>query len=147
MKIFISNSIFQFKTRFIPGGCIILPCPSFITGGINITVAKLKSLKPSEIICENDRIFKEISSYFEDIPVVVMKYSDGIEYCGSPIKKKMDYAVISAYFILFIYAFILDNFIQALFLTKIFLMIFFAVILWFSDREEWESGGKRIMHV
>jgi len=147
MKIFISNSILQFKTRIIPGGCIILPCPSFLVGGINITVAKLKLLKPSEIICENDKIFKEILPYFKDIPVVVMKYSDGIEYCGSPIKKKMNYAVISAYFILFIYALILDNFFQAFFLIIIFLMIFFAVILWVSDREEWESGGKRITHV
>jgi hypothetical protein len=147
MKIFISNSILQFKTRFIPGECIILPCPSFLVGGINTTVAKLKLLKPTEIICENDCIFREISSYFKDIPVVIMKYSDGVEYCGSPIKYKMNYAVISAYFILFIYALILDNFIQAFYLILIFLMIFFAVILWFSDREVWESGGKRIMHV
>jgi hypothetical protein len=146
MKIFISNSILQFKTRFIPGGCIILPMPSFITGGINTTVVKLKSLKPSEIICENERIFEVISPYFKGIPVV-MDYSDGIEYHGSPIKNKMNYMVISGYFVLFIYAVILDNFIQSFFLTMIYLIIFFAVILWFSDREEWQAGGKRIMHV
>jgi hypothetical protein len=57
MKIFISNSILQFKTRFIPGGCIIFPMPSFIAGGINTTVANLRLLKPCEIICENDDIF------------------------------------------------------------------------------------------
>ena len=148
MKIFISNSILQFKTRFIPGGCIILPMPSFIAGGINTTVANLKLLKPREIICENDDIFRVISPYFKGIPVI-MDYSesDGIEYCGSPIKNKMNYAVISAYFILFIYSFILDNFIQAFFLTMIYLIIFFAVILWYSDREEWEVSGKRIIHV
>ena len=74
MKIFISSSILQFKTRFIPGGCLILPMPSFITGGINTTVVKLKSLKPSEIICENERIFEVISPYFKGIPVI-MDYS------------------------------------------------------------------------
>jgi hypothetical protein len=73
--------------------------------------------------------------------------SDGIEYCGSPIKNKMNYAVTSAYFILLIYGFILDNFIQAFFLTMIYLIIFFAVILWYSDREEWQAAGKRIIHV
>lgn len=146
MKIFISNSILQFKTRFIPGGCIILPMSSFIAGSINATVANLKLLKPCEIICENDDIFRVISPYFKDIPVI-MDYSDGIEYCGSPIKNKMNYAVASAYFILFIYGFILDNFIQAFFLTMIYLIIFFAVILWYSDREEWEVSGKRIIHV
>ena len=146
MKIFISSSILQFKTRFIPGGCLILPMPSFIGANINTIVAKLKSLKPCDIICENERIFKVISPYFKGIPVI-MDYSDGIEYCGSPIKNKMNYAIISAYFVLFIYGFILDNFIQAFFLTMIYLIIFFAVILWFSDREEWQAGGKRITHV
>jgi hypothetical protein len=147
MKIFISNSILQFKTRFIPGGCAILPMSNFIAAGVNTTVAYLKLIKPSKIICENDGIFRVISPYFNEGLVVNMKYSDGIEYCGSPIKNKMNYAVISAYFLLFIYALILDNFIQAFFLTIIFLTIFSGIILWFSDREEWEAVGKRIMHV
>ena len=146
MKIFISSSILQFKTRFIPGGCLILPMPSFIGANINTIVAKLKLIKHCEIICENQRIFKAISPYFKENSVI-MDYSNGIEYCGSPIKNKMNYAVISAYFCLFIYALVLDNFIQAFFLTLIYLIIFFAVILWFSDREEWQFGSKRIIHV
>jgi hypothetical protein len=144
MKIFISNSILQFKTRFIPGGCLILPMSNFIAADVNTTIANLKLLKPSKIICENDKIFQVISQYFNES--VIMDYSDGIEYCGSPIKNKINYAVISAYFLLFIYAIILDNLIQAFFLTIIFLLVFSGIILWFSDREEWEAGGKRIMH-
>ena len=120
---------------------------NFIAAGVNTTVAYLKLIKPSKIICENDGIFRVISPYFNEGLVVNMKYSDGIEYCGSPIKNKMNYAVISAYFLLFIYALILDNFIQAFFLTLIFLTIFSGIILWFSDIEEWEAVGKRIMHV
>jgi len=146
MKIFISNSILQFKTRFIPRGCIILPMPSIITGGINITVSKLKILNPSEIICETDQILKIISPYFQEIPLSVVNYSDGIEYCGSQIKNKMNYAVISAYFILFLYSIILDNFILSIFLTIIYLIVFFTVIIWYSDREEWEFGAKRMIH-
>ena len=146
MKIFISSSILQFKTRFIPRGCAILPMPGSITSGINTTVANLKWLNPSEIICETDGIFRVIAPYFRDIPVVLIDYSDGVEYCGSPIKNKMNYAVISAYFVLFIYAVILDNFIQAIFLAVIYITVFLGVILWYSDREEWETGGKRIAH-
>jgi hypothetical protein len=144
MKIFISNSILQFKTRFIPGGCLILPISNFIGLGVNTTVANLKLLKPSKIICENDDIFRVISPYFKE--GVIMDYSDGVEYCGSPVKNKINYAVISAYFLLIIYALILDNFILAFFLTLIFLLVFSGIILWFSDREEWESGSKRITH-
>jgi hypothetical protein len=146
MKIFISNSILQFKTRFIPRNCIILPMPSSITGGINITVSNLKILNPSEIICETEQILKIISPYFKKIPLSVVNYSDGIEYCGSLIKNKMNYAVISGYFILFLYSIILDNFILSIFLTIIYLIVFFVVILWYSDREEWELGTKRIIH-
>ena len=146
MKIFISSSILQFKTRFIPRECAIFPMSNFIAINKNTTVANLKLINPSEIICENEEIFRIISPYFKENSVI-MDYSNGIEYCGSPIKNKMNYAVISAYFCLFIYALVLDNFIQAFFLTLIYLIIFFAVILWFSDREEWQSGSKRIMHV
>jgi hypothetical protein len=145
MKIFISNSILQFKTRFIPGGCLILPISNFIGLGVNTTVANLKLLKPSKIICENDEIFRVISPYFKE-EAVVMDYSDGVEYCGSPVKNKINYAVISAYFLLIIYALILDNFILAFFLTLIFLLVFSGIILWFSEREEWEAGGKRIIY-
>ena len=142
MKIFISNSIFQFKTRFIPWECVILPMR-----GINITIANLRWLNPSEIICENEAIFKVISPYFRGrIPVSILKYSNGAEYCGSPIKNKMNYAIITAYFVLFIYALILDNFILSIFLVIINISIFLGVILWFSDREEWEVGQKRIIH-
>ena len=147
MKIFISSSILQFKTRFIPGECLILPMSSFIPAGVNITVANLKLLKPSEIICENNGILRVILPYFKGIPVSVMKYSNGIEYCGSPVKNKMNYAIISAYFVLFLYGLILDNFILSIFLGIIHLTVFMAVILWFSDREQWEMGSKRIMHV
>jgi hypothetical protein len=146
MKIFISSSILQFKTRFIPRGCAILPMLGSITGGINAAVANLKWLNPSKIICETDGIFQIIAPYFDNIPVVVMDYSDGVEYCGSPVKNKMNYAVISAYFVLFIYAFILDNFILGIFLGIIYIIVFLGVILWFSDREEWEAGGKRIVY-
>jgi hypothetical protein len=146
MKIFISSSILQFKTRFIPGGCAILPMQGSITGGANTVIANLKWLNPSEIICETDRIFRVISPYFRHIPVVIMNYSDGVEYCGNPIKNKMNYVVISAYFVLFIYTLILDNFIQAIFLAVIYITVFLGVILWYSDREEWEAGGKRIAH-
>jgi hypothetical protein len=146
MKIFISNSILKFKTRFIPRDHIILPMPSPITGGINITVANIKLLNPSQITCETNEILKMITPYLKDIPVSVIKYSDGIEYCGSLIKNKMNYAVISGYFILFLYSIILDNFILSIFLTIIYLIIFFVVILWYSDREEWELGTKRIIH-
>jgi hypothetical protein len=141
MKIFISNSIFQFKTRFIPGECVILPMRE-----INITIANLRWLNPSEIICENNAIFKVISPYFRKIPVSILVFSNGVEYCGSPIKNKMNYAVITAYFILFIYTLILDNFILSIFLVIINITIFLGVILWFSDREEWEVGSKRIIH-
>ena len=146
MKIFISSSILQFKTRFIPRGCAILPLSSSITGGANAAIANLKWLNPSEIICETDGIFRVIAPYFRNIPVVLMDYSDGVEYCGSPVKNKMNYAVISAYFILFIYTFILDNFIQAIFSVMIYITVFLGVILWYSDQEEWEAGGKRIAH-
>ena len=146
MKIFISNSILQFKTRFIPGECAILPMPSFITGGINSTVANLKWLNPSKIICENNEILKVISRHFKEIPVVILDYSNGIEYCGSTIKNKMNYAVITAYFVLFIYALILNNFIRSIFLVIIQLTIFLAIILWFSDREEWEINSKKIIY-
>jgi hypothetical protein len=141
MKIFISNSIFQFKTRFIPWECVILPMR-----GINITIANLRWLNPSEIICENHAIFKVISPYFREIPVSILVFSNGTEYCGSPIKNKMNYAVITAYFILFIYTIILDNFTLSIFLVIINITIFLGVILWFSDREEWEAGAKRIIH-
>jgi hypothetical protein len=103
-------------------------------------------LNPSEIICENDGIFRVISPYFKNIPVGIIKYSDGIEYCGSPVKNKMNYAVITAYFLLFIYTIVLDNFIQAIFLAMIYITVFLGVILWQSDCEEWEAGGKRIAH-
>jgi len=146
MKIFISSSILQFKTRFIPRGCVILPMSNFLAASKNTTVANLKLINPSEIICENDGIFRVIAPYFENIPVVVMDYSDGIEYCGSPIKNKINYAVISAYFVLFINAIILDNFILGIFLGIIYIIVFLGVILWFSDREEWEAGGKRIVY-
>jgi len=146
MKIFISSSILQFKTRFIPRGCVILPMSNFLAASKNTTVANLKLINPSEIICENDGIFRVIAPYFENIPVVVMDYSDGIKYCGSPIKNKINYAVISAYFVLFINAIILDNFILGIFLGIIYIIVFLGVILWFSDREEWEAGGKRIVY-
>ena len=146
MKIFISSSILQFKTRFIPSGCVILPMSNFLAASKNTTVANLKWLNPSEIICENERIFRVIAPYFENIPVVVMDYSDGIEYCGSPIKNKMNHAVISAYFVIIFYAIILDNFILGIFLGIIYIIIFLGVILWFSDREEWKTGGKRIVY-
>ena len=139
MKIFISNSILQFKTRFIPRGCVILPMTSPI-------IEILKSLKPTEIICETDEILRVISQYFRNIPISVMKYSDGVEYCGSLIKNKMNYSVITVYFLLILYGIILDNFIQAFFLALICLAIFFAVILWFSDREKWELGAKRLIY-
>jgi hypothetical protein len=143
MKIFISSSISQFKTRFIPRGCAILPMPNF---NKNTTIANLKLLNPSEIICETAGILRIIAPYFKNIPVDVIKYDDGIEYCGSPVKNKMNYVVISAYFVLFIYAIVLDNFIQAIFLALIYITVFLGVILWHSDREEWEAGGKRIAH-
>ena len=146
MKIFISSSILQFKTRFIPRECAILPISNFIAASKNTTVAHVKLINPSEIICETEGIFRVISPYFKNIPVVIMDYSDGIEYCGSPIKNKMNYAVISAYFILFINAIILDNFILGIFLGIIYITVFLGVILWFSDLEEWEAGGKRIVH-
>jgi|688.fasta_scaffold480392_3 hypothetical protein len=146
MKIFISNSILQFKTRFIPKDVIILPMTSILTGGLNTTIINLKLLKPTEIICETDEILKIIFPYFKEIPISVINYSDGVEYCGSLIKNKMNYAVISAYFLLFLYGIILDNFIVSIFLIIINLTVFFAVIIWFSDREEWESGSKRIIH-
>jgi len=146
MKIFISSSILQFKTRFIPRECAILPMSNFIAISKNTTVANLKLINPSEIICENEGIFRVIAPYFNDIPVVVMDYLDGVEYCGSPIKNKIDYTVISAYFVIFFYAVILDNFILGIFLGIIYIIIFLAVILWFSDQEEWEAKGKRIVH-
>lgn len=142
MKIFISSSISKFKTRFIPRECTILPMP----GWANSTISNLKWLNPSEIICETNDIFRVISPYFKNIPVVIMNYSDGIEYCGNPIKIKMNYAIISAYFVLFIYAIVLNNLIQAIFLMIIYITVFLGVILWHSDREEWEIGGKRISH-
>lgn len=145
MKIFISNSILQFKTRFIPRDFIILPIPKF--GGVNLTIANIRWIKPTEIICETDRILRAISPYCKDIPVSVMKYSNGIEYCGSPIKNKMNYAIISSYFVLFIYSVILDNFILSIFLLMINLIVFIAVVLWFSDREQWEAESNRIVHV
>jgi hypothetical protein len=146
MKIFISSSILQFKTRFIPRGCVILPMSNFLAASKNTTVANLKLINPSEIICETEGIFRVIAPYFENISVVVMDYSDGIEYCGSPIKNKMNYAVISAYFVIIFYGIILDNFILGIFLGIIYITIFLGVILWFSDREEWKTGGKRIVH-
>ena len=146
MKIFISNSILQFKTRFIPRGCIILPMTSLITGGLNTIIKNLKLLTPTEIICETDEIFKIILPYFKEIPISVMNYSDGIEYCGSSIKNKMNYAVISSYFLLFLYGIILDNLILSIFLIIIQLTSYFAIIIWFSDREKWEFGAKRIAH-
>lgn len=146
MKIFISSSILQFKTRFIPRGCVILPMSNFIAASKNTTVANLKLINPSEIICENEEIFRVIAPYFENISVVVMDYSDGIEYCGSPVKNKMNYAVISAYFVIIFYGIILDNFILGIFLGLIYIIIFLGVILWFSDWEEWEAKGKRIVH-
>lgn len=146
MKIFISSSILQFKTRFIPRGCVILPMSNFIAASKNTIVANLKLINPSEIICENEGIFRVIAPYFENIPVVVMDYSDGIEYCGSPIKNKMNYAVISAYFVIIFYGIILDNFILGIFLGLIYITIFLGVILWFSDCEEWEAKGKRIVY-
>lgn len=146
MKIFISNSILQFKTRFIPRGCIILPMPSSISGGIHITIANLKLLNPTEIICETEQILKIILPYFKEIPLSILNYSNGIEYCGNLIKNKMNYAVICSYIILFLYGIILDNFILSIFLTIIQLIIFFIIIIWFSDREEWQSGSTRIMH-
>ena len=146
MKIFISSSILQFKTRFIPRECAIFPMSNFIAINKNTTVANLKLINPSEIICENEEIFRIIAPYFNDIPVVVMDYLDGVEYCGSPIKNKMDYMVISAYFVIFFYVVILDNFILGIFLGIIYIIIFLAVILWFSDQEEWEAKGKRIVH-
>ena len=146
MKIFISSSILQFKTRFIPRECVILPMQGSITGGVNATIANLKYLNPSVIICETEGIFRVISPYFKAGSVVVMDYSDGVEYCGSPVKNKMNYVVISAYFILLIYAVILDNFIQAIFLVVIYITIFLGVILWYSDREKWEVGGKRLVY-
>jgi hypothetical protein len=124
---------------------LILPISNFIALGINTTVDNLKLLKPTKIICENDEIFRIISPYFKE-ETVVMNYSDGVEYCGSPIKNKINYAFISAYFLLIIYSLILDNFILAFFLTLIFLLVFSGIILWFSEREEWEAGGKRIIH-
>lgn len=146
MKIFISSSILKFKTRFIPKGCVILPMTNFITGGINETISNLKWLNPSEIICETAEILRVISKHFKDIPVVILDYSNGIEYCGSPIKNKMNYAVITAYFVLFFYSLILNNIIQSIFLLIIQLTIFLAIILWFSDREEWEINSKKIIY-
>jgi hypothetical protein len=146
MKIFISNSILKFKTRFIPNNCVILPIKNIIFGRINTTIINLKFLNPSKIICENDEIMKIISPYFKNIPVVILDYKNGIEYCGSTIKNKMNYAVITAYFVLFIYSLILNNFIQSIFLLIIQLTIFLIIILWFSDREEWENNSKRIIY-
>jgi hypothetical protein len=146
MKIFISSSILQFKTRFIPRRCAILPMSNFFAISRNTTVANLKLINPSEIICETEGIFRIIAPYFENIPVVIMDYSDGVEYCGSPIKNKMNYAVISAYFIIIFYGVILDNFILGIFLGIFYIIIFLAVILWFSDREEWEANGKRFVY-
>jgi hypothetical protein len=114
--------------------------------GINVTITNLRLLNPSEIICENEEIFKIISPYFKEIPVSILKYSNGAEYCGNPIKNKMNYAVVTAYFVLFIYALILDNFILSIFLAIINITIFLGVILWFSDRDEWENGSKKIIH-
>jgi hypothetical protein len=146
MKIFISSSILQFKTRFIPRGCAILPMPKGITGGSNITIANLKWLNPSEIICETDEILRIIAPYFRNIPVNILNYSDGIEYCGSPIKNKMNYVIITSYLVLFIYAIILNNFIQAIFLEIIYITVFLGVILWYADREKWEINSKRIIY-
>ena len=146
MKIFISSSILQFKTRFIPRGCVILPMSNFTATSANTTVANLKLINPSEIICETEGIFRVIAPYFKNIHVGIMKYSDGIEYCGSCIKNKMNYAVISAYIVIFFYGIILDNFILGIFLGIIYIIVFLGVILWFSDREEWEAKGKRISH-
>jgi hypothetical protein len=146
MKIFISSSILQFKTRFIPRGCVILPMSNFTAISTNTTVANIKLINPSEIICETEGIFQVISPYFKNIPVGIMKYSNGVEYCGSSVKNKMNYAIISAYFVIFFNGVILDNFILAIFLGIIYIIVFLGVIIWFSDREEWEAGGKRISH-
>lgn len=146
MKIFISSSILQFKTRFIPRGCVIFPMSNFTAISTNTTVANIKLINPSEIICETEGIFRVITPYFKNIPVGIMKYSNGVEYCGSCIKNKMNYAVISAYIVIFFYGIILDNFMLSIFLGVIYIIVFLGVILWFSDREEWEAGGKRISH-
>ena len=146
MKIFISSSILQFKTRFIPRGCAILPMSNFTATSANTVVSNLKWLNPSEIICETEGIFRVIAPYFKNIPVVMMKYCDGVEYCGSRVKNKMNYVIISAYLVILFYGIILDNFILAIFLGVIYITVFLGVILWLSDREEWETGGKRVAH-
>jgi hypothetical protein len=146
MKIFISSSILQFKTRFIPRGCAILPMSNFTATSANTVVSNLKWLNPSEIICETEGIFRVIAPYFKNIPVVMMKYCDGVEYCGSRVKNKMNYVIISAYLVILFYGIILDNFILAIFLGVIYITVFLGVILWLSDREEWEAGGKRVAH-
>jgi len=146
MKIFISSSILQFKTRFIPRGCAILPMSNFTATSANTVISNLKWLNPSEIICETEGIFRVIAPYFKNIPVVMMKYCDGVEYCGSRVKNKMNYVIISAYLVILFYGIILDNFILAIFLGVIYITVFLGVILWLSDREEWEAGGKRVAH-
>lgn len=145
MKIFISNSILQFNTRFIPGGCVILPMPKF--GGINSTIVNLRWLKPTEIICETKEIMKAISPYCKNIPISLMNYSNGVEYCPSFYNNNIKYIIITSYFVIFIYSLILDNFIQSIFLSMIYMTVFIIILLWYSEREQWEDNCRKIVHV
>ena len=148
MKIFISNTIFQFKTRFIPEGCVILPMTRF--GGINIIIANirwLQPLQPTEIICETKEIIKAISPHFKNIPISLMSYSNGVEYCPNFYNNNIKYIIITSYFALFIYSLILDNLIQSMFLSLIHMTIFIIILLWYSDSEKWENNSKKVVHV
>lgn len=145
MKIFISNSILQFKSRFIPGDCVILPIPKF--GGVNKTIVNIRCIKPTEIICETKEILRVISPYFNEIPVSLISYSNGIEYCPNLFKQNAKYIILSSYFSLFVYSLILDNFILSIFLLIIHLSVFIVIVLWYSDSEKWNIDFQKIVHV
>jgi len=145
MKIFISNSIIQFKTRFIPGDCVILPMLKF--GGVNKIIINIRWIKPTEIICETKEILKAISPYCKNIPISVMTYSNGVEYCPNLYNQNIKYIIISSYFTIFLYSLIIDHFILSIFLLIIHLSIFIVIVLWYSDSEKWNIDFQKIVHV
>lgn len=145
MKIFVSNTILNFKTYFIPYDCIIFPFQKF---KINQMIKNINSLNPSSILCENKEIYNILIRYFnkKSIYICDCNNSEGVQYIPNLFKQNIIFIIISSTITLFIYYLFISNFSSSFLIIIINFALFLIILLSYSDLMQWNNTSKKIIY-
>lgn len=145
MKIFVSNTILNFKTYFIPYDCIIL---SFQKFKINQIIKNINSLNPSSILCENKEVYNILKPYFKKKSIYICNCdnSDGVQYIPNLFKQNIIFIITSSTITLFIYYLFISNFTPSFLIIIINFSLFLIILLSYSDLIQWNNTSKQIIY-